>query len=295
MSLIIKCTKKALRRERSREEGEKMVQKNLLSGVIELHVHPYPDRQLRKSTDLELAAQMKSAGARAVVFKSHNFPTVGRAYTTSAAVSFPVYGSITLNEEIGGWNPAAVEAALEMGAKTVWMPTKSAENHRRYFGKAGGLSALCKDHVRDELDEILKMIAKKDVILSMGHLSVKEQMTVIPRARELGVKKIVIDHPELPIVGMTSKIQKELQRYGVYFLRCAIYLDLSRTYDEVLDNLRLLGCSDTVLSTDGGDIGLPDWPELMGEYLEYLLGHGVTETELRMMTVENPGWLLDLM
>ncbi|WP_125141858.1 DUF6282 family protein [Clostridium transplantifaecale] len=271
-----------------------MAERNILKGVTELHVHPSPDIQPRKFTDLELAEQMKAAGAAAVVLKSHTFPTMARAEAASRAADFPVFGSITLNDEVGGFNPVAVETALNLGAKTVWMPTKSAENHRKYFNLPGGLNALEGGRVREELESILRMIADRDVILSMGHLSFQEQRAVIVRARELGVKKIMIDHPELSLTRLTVPEQKCLQEYGVYFLRCAVYLDLSRSYGDVLYNLLELGCSDTVLSTDGGNFGLPDWPELMEEYLLYLLRHGVTEEELGLMAKDNPAGLLNL-
>ena len=148
-----------------------MVERNLLNGVIELHVHPAPDIQPRKFTDMELAEQMKEAQAAAVVLKSHTFPTMARAEIVSRLTGFSVFGSITLNDEVGGFNPAAVEAALNLGAKTVWMPTKSAANHRKYFNLPGGLHALKDGKVDNGLDSILHMIADRDVILSTGHLS----------------------------------------------------------------------------------------------------------------------------
>lgn len=259
-----------------------------------MHVHPAPDVQSRKFTDIELAGQMKEVNAAAVVLKSHTFPTMARAEIASRMTDFLVFGSITLNDEVGGFNPSAVEAALDMGAKTVWMPTKSAANHRRYFNLPGGLYALKDGKVNSGLESILHMIADRDVILSTGHISFGEMRRVIMRARELGVKKIVIDHPELALTRLSVSQQKTLQTYGVYFLRCAVYLDLSRSYGDVFKNLSELGCSDTVLSTDCGHIGLPSWPELMEEYLQYLLGHGVTEEEMNIMTKDNPSQLLNL-
>ena len=272
-----------------------MVERNLLNGVIELHVHPAPDIQPRKFTDMELAEQMKEAQAAAVVLKSHTLPTMARAEIVSRLTGFSVFGSITLNDEAGGFNPAAVEAALNLGAKTVWMPTKSAANHRKYFNLPGGLHALKDGKVDNGLDSILHMIADRDVILSTGHLSFEEQRVVIERARDLGVKKIVIDHPALALTRLTVWQQRYLQIFGVYFLRCAVYLDLSRSYADVLKNLTELGCSDTVLSTDCGNTGLPSWPRLMEEYLQYLLGHGVTEEELNLMTKVNPAQLINLL
>lgn len=78
-----------------------MVERNLLNGVIELHVHPAPDIQPRKFTDMELAEQMKEVQAAAVVLKSHTFPTMARAEIVSRLTGFSVFGSITLNDEVG--------------------------------------------------------------------------------------------------------------------------------------------------------------------------------------------------
>ena len=42
---------------------------------------------------------------------------------------FTMFGSITMNRQVGGINPVAVEVALKLGAKVVWLPTQWAGNH----------------------------------------------------------------------------------------------------------------------------------------------------------------------
>lgn len=39
-----------------------------------------------------------------------------------------MFGGITLNRQVGGINPYAVESALKLGGKVVWLPTQSARN-----------------------------------------------------------------------------------------------------------------------------------------------------------------------
>ena len=46
-----------------------------------------------------------------------------------------VYGGLVLNDTVGGLNTAAVRLAVSMGAKEIWMPTRSAENHRRHHAE----------------------------------------------------------------------------------------------------------------------------------------------------------------
>lgn len=36
---------------------------------------------------------------------------------------------------VGGLNPDAVETSLKLGAKVIWLPTNTAENHYRKNGK----------------------------------------------------------------------------------------------------------------------------------------------------------------
>ena len=121
-------------------------QKNILDGVIDLHVHTAPDVIRRTCNDLELTDAAVRAGARAIVIKGHHCGTVSRAALCNAynrAVhgdnSFYMYGGLVLNQEAGGLNEQAVQTALRMGAKIIWLPTVDAENEYRKRGKTGGI------------------------------------------------------------------------------------------------------------------------------------------------------------
>jgi hypothetical protein len=269
--------------------------KNLLGGIIDIHVHSGPDNRPRKFTDLELAENMKKAGARALLLKSHVLPTMDRAFIAREVTGFEVYGSIVLNRAVGGFNPWAVENALKMGAKTVWMPTMDAANHLEWYGKNGGLLAVEGMKLHDGLEEILQMIADHDVILSTGHIGVEEQKIVIEKAKEKGVKRIVIDHPELGVTKMSPALQKELvDKYGVYLERCAIVENFKRAYDMHLATIKEIGYESTVIVTDAGVPELPWWNELAAEYLQNFLDGGITQEQLDIMTKKNPAHLLKL-
>lgn len=69
----------------------------------------------------------------AFVVKDHYCPTMLSAYIAEKYVgdgSCRVFGGIALNNSVGGINLKAVDAAVAMGAKLVWMPTVSALRHR---------------------------------------------------------------------------------------------------------------------------------------------------------------------
>src|SRR6266508_3906304 len=97
-----------------------------LTGTIDLHIHSAPDVGPRKMDDLEVARQAAQRGMRAILLKSHWTLTADRAYLVEKVVSgIRVFGGLALNQSVGGFNPAAVEVALKMGAAQIWMPTLS--------------------------------------------------------------------------------------------------------------------------------------------------------------------------
>ena len=119
-----------------------MEEKISLNGIIDMHVHTAPDVCQRTYNDLELTAAAVRAGARAIVIKGHHCSTVARAALCNAynrmafdSNSFVMYGGLVLNYEVGGLNPQAVQTALEMGAKVIWLPTVDAENDCRKHGR----------------------------------------------------------------------------------------------------------------------------------------------------------------
>ena len=139
-------------------------QKNILDGVIDLHVHTAPDVIHRTYNDLELTDAAVRAGARAIAIKGHHCGTVARASLCNAynrAVhgdnSFYMYGGLVLNREAGGLNEQAVQTALRMGAKIIWLPTVDAENEYRKRGKTGGIRMT--DSRGNRLPELLSIFS----------------------------------------------------------------------------------------------------------------------------------------
>src|SRR6266478_10035360 len=110
---------------------------DFLEGAVDLHVHSSPDVDPRRFDDIELAREAVRAGMSALLIKSHQNSTVERASLVSKIVpEIRVYGGLVLNDTVGGLNPAAVRLALRMGAKEIWMPTRSARNHRKAYGES---------------------------------------------------------------------------------------------------------------------------------------------------------------
>jgi len=91
--------------------------------VFDLHVHTAPDLEERFGDDVEIVRLYEHAGSSGCVLKGHYDATAGRARAAGRGSPVRVYGALALNQHVGGLNPAAVAAALAMGARVIWMPT----------------------------------------------------------------------------------------------------------------------------------------------------------------------------
>ena len=278
-----------------------------MDGIVDMHVHTAPDICRRTYNDLELTAAAVHAGARAIVIKGHHCSTVARAALCNAynraafdSNSFVMYGGLVLNYEVGGLNPRAVQTALELGAKVIWLPTVDSENDCCKHGRSGGIRMTNDRGVPlPELRRIFTLIKEYDAVLATGHISTEEIRCVTDSARNIGVRKIVITHPEYWVVDMSVESQKELvSDYNVILERCFMQpLKDGRWVSNAernLEAIRKLGVQSTILSTDCGNPATPPWEESMRRYLQFMADHNVSRDELRSMTKRTPSWLLGL-
>lgn len=271
---------------------------NLLQGVIDIHIHTNPDIRTRRLSDLQLASEARRVGARAIVIKSHLVTTMDRASIAREAVpGIDVFGGIALNAQVGGLNAVAVDTAIKMGAKLVWLPTSSSANERRRLGKSDGVEAVVGGKVVPALLPILKLIAQSDIALATGHLTPAETLVVVEEARKQGVAKIVVNHPEWATVDMSIDEQKQLAQFDVYFERCYAR-NVGGKYDKNfarnLQAMEALGFESTIVATDGGQVENPLWSDALAEYIGYLLQAGVPKTTVDLMTKRNPAKVLGL-
>lgn len=278
-----------------------------LNDVIDMHVHSNPDIRKRAYTDIELMEAGVRVGARAVVIKSHHGTTMDRAFLVNefnrivhkGDNDFHLIGSITLNMAVGGLNSMAVEAALKLGAKVVWLPTTHAVNQLAKDGKTGGVECTRDGKVVEPLKEIFKMIKDYDVVLGTAHLAPSEIFIVVEEAKRMGIDKIVITHPEFHIVGMSLKDQIRITKeYDVYLERCYAQPMGGGVYKSNLeDNLlavKEVGYKNILISTDGGQVENPNWELALEECLQYFADNGVPEEHIHAMTRTLPAKLLNI-
>ncbi|EAX47431.1 conserved hypothetical protein [Thermosinus carboxydivorans Nor1] len=273
----------------------------LIQGSIDMHIHSNPDVIPRKMSDLEVAKAAQQANLAGILLKCHYMGTAARAALVQECVrqGVKVYGGIVLNRSVGGLNPAAVETEIALGAKEVWLPTISAENHIRFH--KGDLAKAVKvvdsdGNLLPEVYEILELVAKAGIILGTGHLTVDECIKVVEAARSAGVKKILITHPEFEVVAMPVEIQKDLAKKGVFFERCfyATNSPQKLPVSEVARQIKEVGVESTVLSSDFGQTFNEDPIVGFRKFISALLEHGLTPDEIRIMIKNNPYYLLGI-
>ena len=241
-----------------------------LQGVCDMHVHTNPDLRLRAYDDFELADAAIRVGAKAIVIKSHLGFTVNRAYLTNQYVKrvygentgFTMYGGVVMNKVVGGINPEAVEKGLKLGAKEIWLPTQSAKRHLEKMGQnpANGIELVRDGKVVPELNDVFRLIKDYDVVLGTAHVSPEEAFVIIESARNAGVKKIVVTHPEWWVVDMSIDDQIRLVKdYDVILERCyAQNMGGGKYKSNLPDNLDLIhavGYEHVMVDTDGGQSG----------------------------------------
>jgi hypothetical protein len=279
----------------------------LLSGSIDMHLHPGTDAFCRIDA-LEAARQARQAGMKAIVIKDHFVPTTPIADMVNRLVpDFNVFGSICLDYEIGGLNAHAVEHSAKAGARVVWMPTFSSANSRAKMRELGvplegeGFSILdCNGQLLPEINPILAVIKKNDMVLASGHMSPAETFALEKEARRLGINKFVITHPldhEFFSQAFSKDDLIQLAGNGAFIEFTFIALLASEfRHDpaEMVDVLKTVGAERCIVSTDLGQSFNPLPVEGLRMFLITLLKYGVTEDEIRLMIKTNPEKLLGL-
>ena len=281
-----------------------------LKGICDMHVHTNPDLRTRAYNDLQLADAAVRVGARAIVIKSHLGFTVNRAAMANEFIrrvygedtGFTMYGGVVMNKVIGGVNPEAVEKGLKLGAKEIWLPTQSAKRHLEKMGQnpADGIELVRDGKVIPELIDVFKLVKDYDVALGTAHVSPEEAFTVVEAARDAGVKKIIITHPEWWVCDYSIEDQIRLVKdYDVILERCyAQNMGKGQPYHlnlkENAELIKEVGYEHVMVDTDGGQVENPDWETEIYEYMHYLVEYGIPIEHVYHMTKTIPYRLLGI-
>ena len=284
---------------------------DLMDGSVDIHIHSAPDVYPRILNVIELARHAKEMGMKAILVKNHFALTAGQAKIASDETDFPVFGGIALNLPVGGLNIHAVDVALKLGAKMVWLPTLHSQKfvqHKNHVAHlAGGIRTDVKGiyllnndgNLKEELYPIFDLIAEKDAILATGHISVEEAKVAVGEAAKRGVKKILVTHPLASFCNYSVKEMKVMLDLGSTYLEHT-YNDATRQVshpiklEDLYNGIKAIGPKHCIMSTDSGQWLNPVPVQQMGIYIKDMLSFGLSKRDIRTMVSDNPVQVLGI-
>ena len=281
-----------------------------IDGAYDLHVHSSPDLFPRIADDETMVRDAAASGFAGVVMKNHFESTASRAQLAARAVpGMKVYGGVVLNRSVGGVNPRAVDVALRLNGRIVWMPTLDAACHRAAFGFGGGFAAqssglettepgisLLRDgRLVDEAREVMALVKERGAALATGHVSREEIRALVAEAESQGFRKLILTHPYDRAPGLTLAEVMALARphVRVEFVFCSITPNWRFTdAASIAQCIRTLGAARIVISSDGGQAHNPMPAEGYRRFVTALHAEGVPAADFRVMCRDNADFLL---
>jgi hypothetical protein len=286
--------------------------RRLVTGGFDLHVHVGPDVPVRRVDDVTLAHRFVELGLAGFALKSHYTSTAERAQVVSGVVpGVRVFGTITLNQAVGGLNALAVELAAREGARIVWMPTfdsasetagrtapKPGENvpqwaklqhELRELGLAVEAVRVTDDdgQVLRETRDVLRTVARHGLVLATAHLARDDAFAVVDAAFTEGIEHVVVTHPEFTSQRFSVEDQVAFVERGCLIERClSTPWSGKTTFEHVFDGVRAVGLEHNFFSSDFGN---PDYPAVedgLALWADKLLEAGFKEDEVHTMIVE---------
>lgn len=285
----------------------------LLAGAVDLHCHSGPAAMPRILDHVQAFREAEEAGFRALLYKDHYY--LGTPHCEVLKTIYPdskvaLHSGIALNNASGGVNPHAVDHAIKLGGKIVWMPTFSARNHiNSYQSKTFPKTAKAMlppipltvlddgGNLIDEAKQVLDLIAEADIILAGGHLHVSELLVLFDEAARRGVRKMLVNHPTY-VIDCSDEDIRQLASMGAYMEHsiCMFIAGRAKKHDtqDLVHLMEVAGVDRTVL---GSDLGLTQAPKPVDGFrwiVSDLLDLQVSRGDITKMISTNAARLLGL-
>lgn len=286
--------------------------RDILKGILDIHVHAGPSVANREVDAADMLKEAIVAGYRGFLVKDHYFPScmgVKMVQEHCDAKNVEIYSSMALNNSMGLFNKLAVDAAIDMGAKIIYFPTVSSKNHiDHHKGKFAGAGSMTvpetpvvyvdeNGKMNRDAEEVLELIAKRDVVLGTGHGSAWEIDHLVEKAQEKGVKRILVNHPQFHI-GATYEQMTKWAKMGAFIeLNVCVFKSGSKMgplEDDVIANmLKAVPLEQMILDSDMGQKGNGSPVEGMYRFIRLLIDKfGLSEDDIDLIAKKNPAKLL---
>jgi predicted metal-dependent TIM-barrel fold hydrolase len=217
-----------------------------------------------------------------------------------------------LNKAVGGINPDAVEWMHRIyggRGKLVWLPTFESDKHVKTLSKpdAVGLTVAPNGQVSPEMEAILKIIARENLVLATGHVHPEEIIAVVRKARELGVKNIVVTHGLTNVPGLSMEQAKQVADMGAVIEICFLQFLAGPTAPlaflthwtqvnakHVAQAVKEMGAERVLVSSDLGQSSNMVHPDGVEAAIAAMKKEGISDADIDTMMRKNPARLLGL-
>lgn len=280
-----------------------------LKGAWDIHVHANPSLFPRWGDAHDLALACRESGMAGFVLKFHHGSSIEVARTLGPL--FPelkIHGGVTLNHFVGGINPYAVDSAMSLGAKVVWLPTLHAVQHGIACGCLGGFTfqmpstrllpkqGICilseQGALIEPLREILSLMNGQSVVLATGHISPEEIFALQKYILKQGLKiPLLINHVCFKTPALSVEQLRELAHPGTWFE--TVYLSVSAmthaaTPAHVAGLIKAVPEGRWILASDSGQKGNLRSPEAILKFISLLESEGISAAQIQRMIQTEP-------
>jgi predicted metal-dependent phosphotriesterase family hydrolase len=144
-----------------------------------------------------------------------------------------------------------------------------------------------------QLAEIFQLIASNNLVLATGHSSPEESLILVPEAKKVGVKHILITHATE--LGASRAQMEQMAELGA-IIEC-VWMPQIKNKDKVAeyaDLIKAIGAEHSLISSDLGQYLNPLHTDGMKAFILGLREQGVGDIGIDLMSRKNPARLLGL-
>jgi hypothetical protein len=161
--------------------------------------------------------------------------------------------------------------------------------------------------VTAEMEAILKIIARENLVLATGHVHPDEIIAVVKRGKELGVKNFLVTHGLTNVPGLTMAQAKEVAQLGAVIEVCFLQFLAGPNAPlaflthwtqinakHVAQAVKEFGAQSVLVSSDLGQSGNMVHPDGLETAIAAMKKEGISEADIDIMMRKNPARLLGL-
>jgi hypothetical protein len=152
--------------------------------------------------------------------------------------------------------------------------------------------------VRDDVKVVLDVIAKNDMVLASGHLHISETWKVFEEAKERGVNRMVLTHPE-DIIEASMNDVAGIAKMGAFVEHSLCYFVEGSKFklfggEDLRRHIEAAGVDQTVFCSDLGQTGTIGPIEGIRRAIRLCIELGYDDAQIRKMVSSNAARMIGL-